>query len=159
MFKTIVFIVAVLITVNVSASIALAHGPSDELVIPQATSAPKIDGKLNDSLWNAFEPVEWGLINEGGEVDADQFSRSWAAYDDKFLYVAFENLEPNTGAITTISPGHDVDVWRDDENESDAHIEGSEHLVFGNVAVLLQKRENRRDIPRRFVDFPTEPGR
>ncbi|MFC1718741.1 sugar-binding protein, partial [Candidatus Poribacteria bacterium] len=103
--------------VNMSASIGFAHGPSDELVIPQTTVAPNIDGKLDDALWNAFEHVEWGLLDTGGKVDPNQFSRSWAAYDDKFLYVAFENLEPNTGAITTISPGHDVDVWRDDENE------------------------------------------
>ena len=31
--------------------------------------------------------------------------------------MAFENLEPDTGAITTISPGHDQNVWADDENE------------------------------------------
>ncbi len=117
MFRIVVSIIAALIFVNISVPIGFAHGPADELVIPQATSAPNIDGKLDDSLWNAFEPVEWGLINDGGEVDEDQFSRSWAAYDDKFLYVAFENLEPNTGAITTISPGHDVNVWQDDENE------------------------------------------
>ncbi len=117
MFRTIVFIIAALIFVNVSASIGFAHGPSDDVVIPQATAAPNIDGKLDDGLWNAFEPVEWGNINDGGEVDDDQFSRSWAAYDDKFLYVAIENLEPNTGKLTTIAPGHDQDVWKDDENE------------------------------------------
>jgi len=61
--------------------------------------------------------VEWGNINEGGEVDEDQFSRSWAAYDDKFIYVAFENLEPDTGNLLTAVKAHDGGVWEDDENE------------------------------------------
>ncbi len=117
MLKTVIFAIAALILVNVLAPAGFAHGPSDPITIPQCTVPPKIDGKLDDGLWKAIEPVEWGNINTGGEVDEDRFSKSWAAYDDKFIYVAFENMEPDTGALTMVSPGHDNNVWADDENE------------------------------------------
>ena len=99
------------------ASTGIAHEPGYEIIIPQITVPPRIDGNLDDAIWRAFEPVEWGNINTGGEVDKDQFSRSWAAYDDKFIYVAFENLEPDTASLTTDQKIRDIDVWMDDAAE------------------------------------------
>ena len=94
-----------------------AHEPGYVIEIPRTIVPPVIDGKLDDAIWKAAESVEWGNIDTGGEVDKDQYSESWAAYDDKFLYIAFKNLEPNTGKLTNASGGHDQDVWRDDEDE------------------------------------------
>ena len=108
---------AVMLLVGVLVPQGHTHEPGYEIVIPQAIVAPTIDGKLDDAIWKNAKPVEWGNINEGGEVDPDQFTKSWATYDDKFLYVAFENMEPHPGKLTVAAGGHDQDVWKDDEDE------------------------------------------
>lgn len=114
---TIVSMISALILVSIIAPVGFAHEPGYEMTIPQVTVPPRIDGNLDDATWKVVDPVEWGNINTGGEVGKDQFSRSWAVYDDKFIYVAFENMEPNTDSLTTIQKQHDVDVWKDDAAE------------------------------------------
>jgi hypothetical protein len=116
-FRNLLLVIVVLILVNVLAPAGFAHEPGYEITIPQAMVPPKIDGRLDDPIWNISEPVEWGNINTGGEVDEDQFSYSWAAYDKEFIYVAFRNMEPNTDNLLTAAVGHDQNVWEDDENE------------------------------------------
>ncbi|MFQ6042006.1 MAG: sugar-binding protein [Candidatus Poribacteria bacterium] len=94
-----------------------AAEPGYELKIPKTPTAPKVDGVLDDAIWTATAPVKVDNINTGGKVDAPYVGDAWAAYDDNSLYVAFRNGEPNPNQITTTSPGHDQDVWKDDENE------------------------------------------
>jgi len=91
--------------------------PGYELTIPKTPTPPKIDGVLDDAIWAATTPVQVDNINTGGKVDAPYVSDAWAAYDDDFLYVAFRNGEPDPSKLTTASPGHDQDVWKDDEIE------------------------------------------
>jgi hypothetical protein len=117
MFKNFLLVIAVLIFANVFILPGFTHEPDYEITIAQVTSPPKIDGRLDDSVWQIAEPVEWGNINNGGEVDEDQFSYSWAVYDSEFIYIAFRNMEPNTNALTLAAAGHDQSVWSDDENE------------------------------------------
>ncbi len=96
---------------------ALAHEPGYEYIIPRATVPPTIDGRLDEPLWKLFDPVEVKLVNTGGDVGDEYISDAWAAYDDRNIYVAFLNREPSPKKITTAAPGHDQDVWKDDENE------------------------------------------
>ena len=117
MLRTILLMTIGLLLASIFVTVGLAHEPGYEITIPQITVPPIIDGILNDAVWRAVAPVEWGNINTGGEVDKDQFSRSWAAYDDKFIYVAFENLEPDTASLTTDQKIRDIDVWKDDAGE------------------------------------------
>jgi hypothetical protein len=121
MSRSVPFLFAVLcgvsFLVNVTIPSGFAHEKGYEITIPQAIVPPKIDGKLDDAVWQAAVPVEWGNINEGGEVDKDQFTRSWAVYDDEFIYVAFENMESDTDNLLTAVRMHDGGVWNDDENE------------------------------------------
>jgi len=117
MIRANVSIVVVLLLVNVFLPVVLAHEPGYEMTIPQINVPPRIDGELNDPVWKAVKPVEWGNINTGGEVDRNRFTRSWAVYDDIFIYVAFENMDPNMSKLTMTSPGHDIDTWKDDAAE------------------------------------------
>jgi len=117
MLRTILLMTVGLLFASMFVTVGFAHEPGYEITIPQITVPPIIDGILNDAVWRAVAPVEWGNINTGGEVDRDQFSRSWAAYDDKFIYVAFENLEPDTASLTTDQKIRDIDVWKDDSAE------------------------------------------
>jgi hypothetical protein len=117
MLRITVSMIAGLILVNVFVPLGFTNEPGYEMTIPQINVPPRIDGRLDDAAWKVVDPVEWGNINTGGEVQRNQFSRSWAVYDDRFIYVAFENMEPNTGSLTTIQKQHDVDVWKDDAAE------------------------------------------
>jgi len=112
-----IWVLTIIVLVVAFASVGFAHEPGYEMTIPQVNVPPRLDGKLDDAAWKAVEPVEWGNINIGGVVKRAQFSKSWAVYDDKFIYVAFENMEPNTDKLTTVHNTHDGDVWMDDENE------------------------------------------
>jgi hypothetical protein len=117
MLRNILLLIACLLLVGVFATSGLANEPGYEITAPKITVLPVIDGVLNDAVWRFVDPVEWGNINTGGEVDKDQFSRSWAAYDDEYIYVAFENLEPDTASLTTNHKVRDIDVWQDDSAE------------------------------------------
>lgn len=96
-----------------------AHEPGFEITIPKTTAAPNIDGNLDDAIWQIAPTASVEHINDdaGTPVEAARVATAMAAYDDSKLYVAFRNGEPNPGAITTVSPGHDDSVWADDENE------------------------------------------
>ena len=98
-------------------AVAVASEPGFEITIPKTTSAPAIDGVLDDAIWQAAPTATVDNINTGGKVEAPYVATAMAAYDNSKLYVAFHNGEPNPGACTMTSPGHDVDVWRDDEIE------------------------------------------
>ncbi|MDQ1281406.1 MAG: hypothetical protein QG670_2671 [Thermoproteota archaeon] len=117
MIRNNVSIVVILILANGIMSFASAHEPGYEITIPQINVPPRIDGVLDDAVWKTAKPVEWGNINTGGEVKKDQFTRSWAVYDNEYIYTAFENMEPNTGKLVMAFLGHDTDVWRDDAGE------------------------------------------
>lgn len=105
------------ILAGLSISESRAHEAGFDYTAPQITTAPTIDGNLDDGVWQTLQAVVWGNINEGGTVPATQNTESWAAYDANNLYVAFRNFTPNPADIIAVSPGHDVDVWADEENE------------------------------------------
>ncbi len=117
MFRTILLMTIGLLLASMFVTVGFAHEPGYEMTIPQITAPPRIDGNLDDAIWRVAAPVEWGNINTGGEVNRNQFSRSWAVYDDGFVYVAFENLEPDTANLTTDQKDRDIDVWKDDAAE------------------------------------------
>ncbi len=98
---------------------AVAHEPGFEITIPKITVAPTIDGNLNDAVWQIAPTADIEHINDdaGTPVEAARMATAMAVYDDSKIYVAIRNGEPDPGAITTTSPGHDTDVWKDDEIE------------------------------------------
>ena len=84
---------------------------------PQAIVPPRIDGVLDDAIWQVAPSVTFGLLDSGGIVDEEYFSTAWAVYDSERLYVAFKNGDPDPGNITVVNKGRDSDTWRDDECE------------------------------------------
>lgn len=65
------------------------------------SSAPVIDGALNDSVWNS---VEWG--SDFIEVDPDENTPATVqtkfkiVYDQKYIYIALKALDPEPETIT-----------------------------------------------------------
>ena len=113
---TVRILISVVVFIMLCAA-SMASEPGFEINIPKTTTAPNIDGVLDDAIWQMAPTATVDNINEGGKVDAEYVAIAMAAYDDSKLYVAFRNGEPNPGAIVTVSPGHDQDVWADEEIE------------------------------------------
>lgn len=65
------------------------------------TTPPKIDGKLDDPCWLVQEPVTdfTTMYPVQGETPAFQ-SRVKAAYDNQYLYIAFESILPESLKLT-----------------------------------------------------------
>jgi hypothetical protein len=72
----------------------------ETLHIVRATATIKIDGNLSDEGWQAVTPVtRWYEVNPGDNTPPKLRNVGRIAYDDRFLYAAFEFDDPNPRAI------------------------------------------------------------
>lgn len=72
----------------------------ETLHISRVTGPIKIDGNLSDESWQAVEPVTtWYEVNPGDNTPPKLRNVARIAYDDGFLYAAFEFDDPDPGAI------------------------------------------------------------
>jgi hypothetical protein len=96
----------VLLSLVVSA-VAGAANPDLKVVIPKASKAPVIDGKLNDGAWlNASIKGAKVVIDvDNNGVVLSQYPRiAYLTYDDKALYVAFAIFAPDAMKLETSFP-------------------------------------------------------
>jgi len=95
-----------LLAIIVCASLTLRAQEPAEFKIARAVEPPKIDGILNDEVWNR-EPLplgEWVAYNPLRGGHADQRTEVRIAYDDRYLYFAFHCFDTEPDKIrTTIS--------------------------------------------------------
>ena len=76
--------------------------------IARATGAIHVDGDLSDEAWRAATRVEkWYEIQPGDNTEPPVRSVGYLAYDDRFLYVAFEFDDPQPQAIRAPFGDHD----------------------------------------------------
>src|SRR5947208_3542450 len=72
----------------------------ETLRITRTTGSIKIDGNLSDEAWQAVKPVTtWYEVNPGDNTPPKLRNVGRIAYDDRFLYAAFEFDDPNPSAI------------------------------------------------------------
>src|SRR3954464_298121 len=72
----------------------------ETLHISRATGSIKIDGELSDGGWKGAAPVTtWYEVNPGDNTPPKVRNVGRIAYDDRFLYAAFEFDDPNPRAI------------------------------------------------------------
>ena len=63
----------------------------ETLRITRTTGSIKIDGNLSDEAWQAVKPVTtWYEVNPGDNTPPKLRNVGRIAYDDRFLYAAFE---------------------------------------------------------------------
>ncbi len=75
-----------------------AMGP--EIRITRTTTPPVIDGDLSDPAWKEVEPItDWLETNPGDNIPAKVRNVAYLAYDNNFLYAAFEFDEPDPKSI------------------------------------------------------------
>jgi hypothetical protein len=68
--------------------------------ISRAAGSIKVDGNLSDEGWQGVEPFStWYEINPGDNTPPKVGNVGRIAYDDRFLYAAFEFDDPNPHAI------------------------------------------------------------
>lgn len=79
-------------------AVRAAEGP--EIRIARAATPITIDGDLSDEAWKTVEPItDWLETNPGDNVPPQVRSVGYLAYDDQFLYAAFEFDEPDPSTI------------------------------------------------------------
>ena len=90
-------------------------GKAKDLSARLATTAPKLDGVLDDEVWNGEpQPLDpWMSYNPlRGQLE-QQRTQVWVAYDAKAIYFAFKCLDPEPDKIRTTISRRDT-VWNDD---------------------------------------------
>ncbi|MEP7117723.1 MAG: DUF5916 domain-containing protein, partial [Acidobacteriota bacterium] len=96
------FAAAVLLFVFAPAHPLLAQSSlsGETLHIVRASGSIKIDGNLSDEGWQAVKPVTtWYEVNPGDSTPPKIRNVGRIAYDDRFLYAAFEFDDPHPQAI------------------------------------------------------------
>src|SRR3954468_4467934 len=89
-----------LVFVHVQPLMAQSHQAGETLHIARATGPIKIDGNLSDAGWQDAQPLTtWYEVNPGDNTPPKLRNVGRIAYDDRFLYAAFEFDDPNPGAI------------------------------------------------------------
>src|SRR5436190_5727852 len=82
--------------------------PGPPLTITRVTAPITIDGDLADAGWKGVTPVtQWYETRVGDSVEPQVKNVGWLAYDDKYLYAAFEFDDPNPKLIRAPLGDHD----------------------------------------------------
>ncbi len=94
----------------------------------RATSAIRIDGKLDDAAW-AKAPWTAAFVDiEGAKRPKPRFrTRAKMLWDDEYLYIAAELEEPDVRATLT---GHDSVIFHDNDFEVFLNPSGDGHNYF-----------------------------
>ena len=78
--------------------------------------APKCDGKLDDSVWQRLQPLApfVGYLDAANAAKPVAGTRAWAAYDDKYLYLACKCDEPTIKDLRISGTERDSSIWEGD---------------------------------------------
>ena len=96
-------------------STVLAQQAAAPLQALRATTAPTIDGVLDDAVWDGAPLVGdgWVSYNPLRGEPAQQRTNVWIAYDDKAIYFAFRCFDPEPDRIRSTVSRRDT-VFNDD---------------------------------------------
>ncbi len=90
-------------------ALAATPQPGPPLTIQRRTGDISLDGELGDPGWQDVAPVtQWFETRVGDNVEPPVASRGWLAYDDRYLYAAFEFDDPDPKRIRAPLGDHDA---------------------------------------------------
>ena len=82
--------------------------PGPPITITRISAPITIDGDLSDPGWKGVPPItQWYETRVGDSVEPQVKNVGYLAYDDKYLYAAFEFADPNPGLIRAPLGDHD----------------------------------------------------
>ena len=134
-------LIALIIGAATSAAVAaLDFGTRDSLVIPKVTSAPKLDGVLDDETWAKVRPVsirtQQGANFAGGSGESRVEVR--AVHDGETIYFAFRWEDPNR-SIKRMPLVKKADGWHMMNNHGDIADESA--FYEDKFAVLFSRSD------------------
>ena len=90
-------------------AIAATLPPKPTVTIQRAAGPIAVDGELSDSGWKGIQPITtWFETNPGDNTEPKVKNVAYLAYDDRFLYAAFEFEDPYPGQIRAPLGDHDA---------------------------------------------------
>jgi hypothetical protein len=102
---------------NMDGSLALrVTEPVPEASIGRAAERPRIDGTLDEPLWQAAATVPELTMLAGGGPAAEK-TAVWVAYDDSGLYVAFRCEESQMGGLQATLTERGAALYTEDDVE------------------------------------------
>jgi Carbohydrate family 9 binding domain-like len=113
--------------------VAVKAVPRKHYIVRKVTKAPKLDGKLDDAAWaEALSTGPFGNTLTG--APAEQKTEAKLVWDDKFLYVAFDNQDSDVWSTLT---KRDDKLWTQEADELMIDADGN-----GKTYVELQVAPN-----------------
>lgn len=117
------------------------------LSVPRTTTAPAIDGKLDEAAWKTAASTKDFALFPASAASPSRETEVLVLHDGDNLYVAFRCEEPATARLVKRAAGHDADrIWEDDEVEFfvDPHPAGNPAYfqLIVNAAGILFDREH-----------------
>jgi len=101
--------------------------------------APKIDGKLIESVWQECPVLSSFLLPRANGL-TEYPTEARLAYDSENLYVSFRCFEPDLSGLIVKSKNHDDPLWNDDSVEifldTDMNRRTYFHYVFNAKGVI-----------------------
>jgi len=109
---------------------------------------PKIDGKIDDAIWQLSKPAGYFKTKDGKDLSVQTDTRF--AYDNENLYIAFKCYEPNMPFIKTEITETDGPVWEDDSIEvfidTDLDRKTYYQLITNSAGVIYDGKEYDKKI-------------
>ena len=100
----------VVILIVLCAACAVAGTPLPAVMID---SVPAIDGDLTDECWQKATKIADFYYRESGTA-ATESTTAWIAYDDKYIYVAFDCKDSKPDLIRAQQTKRGGEMWEDD---------------------------------------------
>lgn len=85
-----------------------------EVAIRRASAPPKVDGLLDDAIWQESAPLRGFFAADTATQLDPNLTAAWMTYDDQNIYVAFRNDEPYMNQLREKVTQRDGAVWSDD---------------------------------------------
>lgn len=132
----------------------LATASDDRLAfsLPRTEPSPTIDGVLDEPCWR--DPRAYlGKFRLGlTPVPARHTREAWAAYDDRFLYIAVRlERKPDTQLRVATREPDNAMIWEDDEIELffDPFSTGTDYcqIILNSEGVLFDAAHSNRIVP------------
>jgi len=100
--------------------------------VVRADCEPKIDGKLDDSIWQRPATVD-GFFHFDLSGTFEPKTQTWFAYDDRNLYVAWRCSEDDMKTLVATVKKFDGPIWNDDSVELflDTAMDRTHSYYFG----------------------------